>query len=84
MEKSPKVYVAVQARFEPDGRLFPVSLTWEDGREYVVDRVLDVRRAASTKAGGAGVRYKVRIGASETFLFLEENRWFVERRDPGR
>jgi hypothetical protein len=80
MEASPKVYVAVRARFEPDGRLTPLSLTWEDGREYGIDRVLDMRRAASTKAGGAGIRYTVRIGAAETFLFLEENRWFVERR----
>jgi hypothetical protein len=49
----------------------------------LVDRVLTCA-GRQHKAGGAGVRYKVRIGASETFLFLEENRWFVERRDPGR
>ena len=80
MEKSPKVYVAVQARFEPDGRLQPLSVTWEDGREYAVDRVLDARRAASLKAGGAGMRYRVRIGRTETYLFREEDKWFVERR----
>lgn len=80
MEKSPKVYVAVQARFEPDGRLQPLSVTWEDGREYAVDRVLEARRAASLKAGGAGMRYRVRIGRTETYLFREEDKWFVERR----
>ncbi len=80
MEQSAKVYVAVNARFETDGRIMPLSITWEDGREFVIDRVLDVRKAASLKAGGAGTRYRVRIGYAETYLFLEEYRWFVERR----
>ena len=79
-EKPVKVYVAVDARFEADGRMTPAAVTWEDGTRYEIDRVLDVRRAASLKAGGAGVRYTVRIGRTQTFLFREEDRWFVERR----
>ena len=75
-----KVYVAVKARFEPDGRLIPLSVTWEDGVEYLIDRVLERKRAASLKAGGTGLRYRVRIGSRETYLFLEEDKWFVERR----
>ena len=80
MERPTKVYVGALAYFEPDGRLLPRSVTWEDGRTYSIDRVLDVRRAASLKAGGAGMRYTVRIGRTVTYLFLEEGRWFVERR----
>ncbi|MBQ9858865.1 MAG: hypothetical protein IJO77_07695 [Oscillospiraceae bacterium] len=75
-----KVYVGVNAMFEPDGRLLPLSILWEDGRIFEIDRILDVRRAASLKAGGSGIRYTVRIGSHETFLFLEEGRWFAERR----
>ena len=75
-----KVYVAVDARFESDGKLLPFKITWEDGHAYEIDQVLDVRRAASLKAGGAGVRYTVRIGRTQTYLFLEEDKWFVERR----
>ena len=78
--KSAKVYVAVKARFEPDGRLIPLSVTWEDGVEYLIDRVLERKRAASMKAGGTGFRYRIRIGGRETYLFLEEDKWFVERR----
>lgn len=78
---SAKVYVSVEARFEPDGRIIPTSVTWEDGHRYDIDRILDIRRAASLKAGGAGIRYTVRIGRQETFLFLEDRRWFVERRN---
>ena len=80
MDNSSKVYVGVNARFEPNGTLIPLSIAWEDGHEYEIDRVLNVCRAASLKAGGAGTRYTVRIGRTETYLFLEENKWFVERR----
>jgi hypothetical protein len=75
-----KVYVAVVARYSPEGELRPLSVQWEDGRSFSIDRILDVRRAASLKAGGAGIRYTVRIGCRETYLFLEEDRWFVQRR----
>ena len=80
MQNQPKVYVGVKAQFMPDGRLLPLSVTWEDGREFKVDQVTDVRKAASMKAGGTGVRYTVRIGAVYTYLFFEEDKWFVERR----
>ncbi len=75
-----KVYVAVVVRYSPEGELKPLSVQWEDGRSFSIDRILDVRRAASIKAGGAGIRYTVRIGRHETYLFLEEDRWFVQRR----
>lgn len=80
MEQYPKVYVEVTAVFDVEGRLYPKSIRWEDGTVYEIDRVLDVCRAASLKAGGAGIRYTVRIQNQRTFLFLEENRWFVERK----
>lgn len=79
-ESSTKTYVSVTARFSPEGIIIPISLRWETGRIYEIDRILDIRRAASLKAGGTGIRYTVRIGRQETFLFLDENRWFVERR----
>ena len=80
MEKNPKAYVEVTAVFDPEGNLRPQFIRWEDGTVYEIDRVLHVCRAASLKAGGAGIRYTVRIQNRETYLFLEENRWFVERR----
>ena len=74
-----KEYVSVTARFDPDGNLLPVKLHWKDGRIFDIDRILDIRYAASLKAGGAGIRYLCRIAGHERYLFLEENhRWFVE------
>ena len=76
-----KVYVEVVARFDADGNVTPLSITWEDGRVYEIDRVLDARRAASLKAGGIGIRYRCRIAGKETYLWYEEPRWFVEGKE---
>ncbi len=73
-----KKYVEVTARFHTDGRIIPLKILWEDGSSFFIDRVLDIRPAASLKAGGAGIRYTCRINMKEKYLFLEENRWFVE------
>ncbi len=78
MIKYKKTYVEVTARFDTDGRILPLKILWHDGSNFFIDKVLDVRPAASLKAGGAGIRYTCRINRQETYLFLEENRWFVE------
>ena len=76
-----KIYISVKAVFYPDGGFKPVSLVWEDGREYAIDRVTDIRRAASLKAGGTGIRYTCKVGGKQVYLFLEEDRWFMERKE---
>lgn len=74
-----KVYVKVIAEHDIDGTTKPISVTWEDGIVYEIDCIKQIRRAASTKVGGTGVRYTIRIGNNITFLFDEENgKWFVE------
>lgn len=78
MQRIRKVYVEVTARFNTEGEITPLSIVWEDGRTFEIDRVLDVRKAASTKAGGVGLRYRVRILGKETYLFYENPNWFVE------
>ena len=87
--KPPKVYVAVKADFREDGLMLPREITWEDGRKFPIDRVVDIRQAASLKAGGQGDRYTVMVGGHQCYLFFERSttfngkvigRWFVERR----
>ncbi len=72
-----KNYVEVTALFDTDGNIYPKSVVVED-ESHEVDRVLDIRPAASLKSGGAGIRYKCSIEGRETYLFLEETRWFIE------
>lgn len=74
-----KIYVSVTAEFTSVGLLRPLWITWEDGRRFLIDRVLDYRRAASLKAGGVGLRYTCMICGSEHYLYYEgDNLWFVE------
>lgn len=73
-----KVFVEVDATFNTEGKLTPKSIKWENGRIYPIDKVLDTRKAASTKVGGVGIRYICRIQNKETYLFYEEPKWFVE------
>ena len=84
-----KVYVNVIAQFNSEGVLIPLSLTWEDGEKFDIDRVTDIRQAAAMKAGGQGDRYTIWFRGRQSYLFFERNhsltgnnlgRWFVERR----
>ena len=83
-----KVYVRINVAFDPDGRMRPVSIFWEDGQKYIIDRVTDVRQAASMRCGGQGDRYTIWVNNQQTYLFFERNasltgnnigRWFVEK-----
>ena len=73
-----KQFISVTARFDADGNLLPLKIHWNDGRSFEIDKVTDIRYAASLKAGGMGLRYTCRIGGAEKYIFLEENRWFVD------
>ncbi len=73
-----KRYVAVELWTDTAGAMHPTAVRWEDGRRFEIVRVSDVRRAASLKAGGTGIRYRCLIGARETYLYFEDPRWFVD------
>lgn len=72
-----KHYTEVKALFDKEGNIIPLSMKYED-EEYEVDRITDVRPAASLKSGGAGIRYTCYVDGKQTYLFLEENKWFFE------
>ena len=77
-----KKYVEVTARFDVDGTVFPLEIHWEDGAKFEIDRILDIRRAASLKAGGVGWRYTCRIRGQVRYIWLEDDgRWFVEAKE---
>ena len=73
-----RVYVKVVVEHDTLGHARPLSIEWENGRIFVIDKVLDSRMAAATKAGGQGMRYTLRINGRETYLFEDEGLWFVE------
>ena len=73
----PAPYVRVLALYNEEGDIRPVKMEWEE-RWLDVDRVLDIRPAASLRSGGAGLRYTCSIAGVPTYLFLEETKWFFE------
>ncbi|MCR5206942.1 MAG: hypothetical protein K6C14_00510 [Eubacterium sp.] len=72
-----KNFVDVKAVFDIDGNITPVAVfcesEWRD-----IDRIADIRPAASLKSGGAGIRYTCNIGGVRSYLFLEDTKWFLE------
>lgn len=75
-----KVYVAVILRVDEDGKMSPLAIEWEDRRRFDITRVIDVRQAPPRHVGSSPtVRYTVDIARSRRELYLEGNRWFVEK-----
>lgn len=72
-----KQYVEVYAKFDTEGNITPLAIKIGDDK-YEVDRIKDIRPAASLKSGGAGIRYTCSVEGRLTYLFLEETRWFIE------
>ncbi len=73
-----KKYVDMVVRYYPDGTIAPLAIWWDDGIIFQIDKIVDVRPCASLKAGGAGIRYTCMIQGHEKYIWLEENKWFVE------
>jgi hypothetical protein len=70
--------VDVVVRCSSEGQKVPLYIIWEDGRKFDIDRITDVRKAASLKAGGCGLRYTCSIRNKSIYLFEEQDTWFVE------
>ena len=83
-----KVYVKVSSDFDTTGYMKPRSITWEDGRVFVIDSVKDFRPASTLKGRHSGDCYTVVIKGKERFLFFEKTselfeslcgRWYIEK-----
>ena len=72
-----KYFTAVKALFDEEGNITPLSMTYNE-TELEIDRITDIRPAASLKSGGAGIRYTCYIEGKRTYLFLEDTKWFFE------
>lgn len=73
-----KVFVGVKITVDIEGKVTPLSITWEDGRVFEIDQVTEIRRAASMSAGGVGIRYTCMINGKPKHLYFEDPRWFME------
>ena len=62
-----KKYVEVLAKFDTEGKIIPFMIKLDD-EKYEIDKVRDIRPAASLKSGGAGIRYTCSIMGMELSL----------------
>ena len=76
-----KVYVTVTLLVTPEGDKRPLSITFENGAVYEIDRLCERRRAHATKVGGTGIRYTVIINNQRTYIFEDEDKWYVEAKN---
>ncbi len=69
--------------------MLPLTILWEDGRKYRIDRVSDIKQASAMRCGGQGDRYTIWVGGKQSYLYFERSsslngsnvgRWFVERK----
>ena len=82
-----RVYVKVNSDFDATGYMQPRSITWADGRTFMIEAVKDYRPAACYRQGADGSCYTVMIKGRERHLFFEWTsssfasrvaRWYVE------
>ena len=70
--------VDVVAEMSTNGVVTPLYLKWKDGKIFEIDKVLDIRKKASLKGGGMGLRYTCQIKNRERYIWLDGYVWFVE------
>lgn len=83
MERYEKVYLDMLIRIDTLGRITPVGFTWENGKNYDIDRVLVRRMSPPEHVGGALTeQFVCRVCGAERAFYREtlSGKWFVERR----
>ena len=76
-----KTYVDVILLNSKDGKLKPLAILWHNGIKYSIDKIIQITRAASTISGGTGIRYTCFIQGHSRYLYLEDDRWFIEKKE---
>lgn len=82
-----RVYVKVNSDFDSTGYMQPRSITWSNGKTYMIDAIKDYRPASCYRQGEKGSCYTVMIQGKEKHLFFEWTdsvfatriaRWYIE------
>ena len=76
-ENRKKTPVRVIAEIDEQGNQRPLRIKWQNC-EYVVDRILGVKKSFPFCTGVIADCYMIEIGGKVSYLFLEgKRRWFV-------
>lgn len=73
-----KVYVNVGVIANTAGEWMPQKIYWEDGRQFEVERVAEVKESVSMEKGCTDKRYTCIIKGKPKHLYYENPKWCVE------
>lgn len=76
-----KKYITVITRMQKDEQLIPISIIWDNGIQYPIDKICKISNKASL-VGGCGICYECLIGGHRRSLYFERTRWFMESLKP--
>ncbi|MBR1481820.1 MAG: hypothetical protein IJ598_02500 [Ruminococcus sp.] len=72
-----KKYIRINAEFEQDGTMIPVRIIWDNGAEYPISEVIDVRYFKPESSGKIGIKYTCIILGKIRDVYFEDARWYV-------
>lgn len=55
-----------------------MSITWPDGRVFIVESVGAVRRRSACVEGGPGIKYDITVAGKDTHIIERDRRWYME------
>ena len=70
-----KIYVQVDSERQESGEVIPLTVSWQDGRIWNIDRVL--HSCISNDGEYEGIRYTVIIGSAEKYIYRAGHAWYV-------
>ena len=71
-----KYYVTVEHIEDTDGIIIPTRILWNDGRRWEIKKVLHT--CISSHNEFEGIRYTIKIGRAEKYLYRDGQRWYVD------
>jgi len=78
----PNFKIPVASKLLAKHRVIPLKILTENGDVFIVDRITDIRREASTKVGGLGERYTCLATHGEIqkqiYVYKDEDEWYLE------
>lgn len=73
-----KIYVGVNAFFNENGQIEPLSIQWYNGRTLRIKRIEKKSFEFGQNPGDSGLCYLCVIGERTVRLFFEDPAWFIE------
>lgn len=78
----PSYKIPTSAKLLATYKVIPLRILNENDEKIIIDRIIDIRREASTKAGGLGDRYTCLATRGDVqkqiYVYKDEDEWFLE------